>query len=141
VHESTSRALFGYGFGFRLGDLVPYLEDSATRTPHNVFFFVLGYTGWIGVLIFILFQAEIARLLWSVHRRSGQPFGIVFWAAMLAFSLFTAFFEAPYGAIPFYLLAGCACAPLFSVQKQRPAAVWKPMSAMRFRPPVAKAAR
>jgi hypothetical protein len=112
VHESVSRALFGYGYGFHLGELVPYLEDSATRTPHNVFFYVLGYSGWIGVLIFAVFQAELARILWSVRRKTGQPFGIVFWITILAFSVFTPFFETPYGAIPFFLLTGCACAPM-----------------------------
>ncbi|MBI3609169.1 MAG: hypothetical protein HY204_00500 [Nitrospirae bacterium] len=112
VHASFSRALLGHGYGFPLGVLVPYLEDSATRTPHNVFFFALGYTGWIGVIIFALFQSEIARLSWRVYQKTGQPFGIVFWVMMLAFSFFTPFFETPQGAIPFYLVSGCACAAL-----------------------------
>jgi hypothetical protein len=112
VHSSVSNTLFGHGYGFPLGDLVPYLAGNFIRTPHNVFFYALGYTGWVGVLIFGLLLTEIARLSWRVYRRDGQPFAIVFWIYMLAYSLFTAFFEVPYGAIPFFVVAGCACAPL-----------------------------
>ncbi len=112
VHENPLLTLLGYGYGFHLGDLVPYLDVGATRTPHNVFFFALGYTGWIGVIIFALFQSEIARLSWRVYQKTGQPFGVVFWVMMLAFSFFTPFFETPQGAIPFYLVSGCSCAAL-----------------------------
>jgi len=112
VHSSVSRTLFGHGYGFALGDLVPYLAGNFIRTPHNVFFYALGYTGWVGVLIFALLQAEIARLSWRVYRTSSQPFAIVSWMTMLVYAFFTAFFETPYGAIPFYLMLGCACAPL-----------------------------
>jgi len=112
VHESVSRTLFGHGYGYPLGDLVPYLEGDFIRTPHNVFFYALGYTGWVGVLIFALLQVEIARLSWAVYRKTDQPYAFVSWMAMLIYSLFTAFFETPYGAIPFYLLMGCACSPV-----------------------------
>jgi O-Antigen ligase len=112
VHESVSRTLLGHGYGYPLGDLVPYLRGAFIRTPHNVFFYALGYTGWIGVVIFGLLLGEIARLSWRVYRTSRQPFAIVAWVTMLIYSLFTAFFETPYGAIPFYLMMGCACTPL-----------------------------
>jgi hypothetical protein len=112
VHADLRTAALGYGYGFPLGDLVPYLEGEFIRTPHNTFFYALGYTGWIGVVLFTLFQFAILRLLWDAYRIDGEPFGIILWATMLIYSLATAFFEVPYGAIPFYLLAGCACAPL-----------------------------
>jgi O-Antigen ligase len=113
VHETKMRALLGYGYGYPINELVPYLEEEATRTPHNVFFLVLGYTGWIGVAIFAAFQLELLRLFRAVHQETGEPFGMVFFVAMIAFALFTPFFETPQGAIPFYLLAGCICASLF----------------------------
>jgi len=115
VHESTSRTLFGHGYGFPLGDLVPYLEGEFIRTPHNVFFYALGYTGWSGVLIFGLLLTEVARLSWRVYRRNDQPVAIVFWVTMVVYSMFTAFYETPYGAIPFFILAGSACAPILCV--------------------------
>ncbi|MBI3610278.1 MAG: O-antigen ligase family protein [Nitrospirae bacterium] len=120
VNESPTRALLGFGYGFPLGDLVPYLEGEFIRTPHNVFFYALGYTGWIGVAIFFGFQAELVKLLWRSWKQAGQSFGLLFWVTSLVLACFAAFFEAPYGAIPFYLVTGCACAPLFYASKRVP---------------------
>jgi O-Antigen ligase len=108
VHENPTRSLLGFGYGFPLGDIVPYLQGQFIRTPHNFFFYALGYTGWFGVGLFLFFQAELARLLWRTWKKTGTPFGILFWVTSLVFACFTAFFEAPYGAIPFYLITGCA---------------------------------
>jgi hypothetical protein len=110
IHETSSRALLGFGYGFPLGDLNPYLDGEFIRTPHNVFLYALAYTGWVGVALFVAFQVELARLLWGTWKKTGQPFGILFWVTSLVFACFTAFFETPYGAIPFYLVAGCAIA-------------------------------
>jgi hypothetical protein len=121
VHASTWRALTGYGYGYPLNDLVPEIAGDTTRTPHNVFFLVLAYTGWIGVTTFAALQAALARLLWKAHRERGEAFGIVCWAALTTFAMFTPFFEAPHGAIPFYLLAGSACARLLHGERDSPA--------------------
>jgi O-antigen ligase len=94
-----------------LGDLVPYLEGQFIRTPHNFFLYALGYGGRLGVALFFAFQIALAKLLWRGWQRTGQPFGFLFWAACLVLASFTAFFETPYGAIPFYLIVGCAIAP------------------------------
>lgn len=126
VHESKTRALLGYGYGYPINELVPYLQDDATRTPHNVFFLILGYTGWIGVVIFAAFQFELFRLFIYLKQWNGEPFGLVFYTAMIAFALFTPFFETPQGAIPFYLLAGCICAALF----HQPDEIAAPVEAM-----------
>jgi hypothetical protein len=112
IHEDTSRAIFGYGYGYPLNDLVPDLAGETTRTPHNVFFYVLAYTGWVGVAIFAWFQLALARMLWKVFQARNTAFGIVCWASLMVFAMFTPFFEVPQGAIPFYLLTGCACAGL-----------------------------
>lgn len=117
VNAVPSRAILGYGYGYALGDLVPYLQDVFVRTPHNVFLYVLGYTGWLGVILYFAFQAEIAKLLWKAWKLTGQPFGLLFWLALLSFALFEPCFEAPYGAIPFYLVVGCACAPIFYLRE------------------------
>ncbi|SRR5229473_319976 len=140
VHANSLRALLGHGYGFPLGDLVPYLEGEFIRTPHNAFFYVLGYTGWVGVGLFVLFQRELGRLLWNVYSGRGRPFGIIFWATMLIFSLSTAFFEAPYGAIPFYLLAGCACAPLLCAENGMLAVARNPMNRVGLPSPTPRAA-
>ena len=111
VHESAMRALLGYGYGFSLGNVVEQIQIDA-RTPHNLFFYALGYTGWVGVILTILFLGELFRLLWRVRQQTGNPFPVVLWVTIIAFSMFTPFFEAPQGAIPFYLIAGCCCAVL-----------------------------
>jgi hypothetical protein len=112
VHEDVGTALWGHGYGYALGDLVPYLRDEFIRTPHNELLYALGYTGWIGVGIFVLFEVEILRFLWKAHRQTGEPFGLIYWMAITAFGMFFPLGETPYGAIPFYLITGWVVAPV-----------------------------
>jgi hypothetical protein len=117
AHSSFQTAVLGHGYGFPLGDLVPYIEGSFIRTPHNTFFYALGYTGWIGVLLFALFQSAIFRLLWLAYRSSGDPFGIIYWVSMLTFSMALPLVETPYGAIPLYLVLGWCASPALLSEK------------------------
>jgi hypothetical protein len=117
AHSSLQTAAWGHGYGFPLGDLVPYLEGEFIRTPHNEFFYALGYTGWMGVLLFALFQIEIFRLLWNAYRADGRPFGIIYWTAMMVFGMFFPLGETPYGAIPFYLVLGWCASPLLRARE------------------------
>ena len=112
AHSDVGTALFGRGYGFELKSLVPYLRDNDVRSPHNVFFFNLGYAGWFGVALFFSFQATLALTMWRVWRHSGQAFGLVFWAATIVGALFGNFFETPFGAIPYYLIIGMCSADL-----------------------------
>jgi hypothetical protein len=111
THSDPATALLGQGYGYRLGDLVPYLRNETIRTPHSVFFYALGYTGWIGVVLFVLYTATIVRLTWRVFVLTGQPFGVAFCVLTITGALFGNLFETPFGAIPFYLLAGVSAAP------------------------------
>jgi hypothetical protein len=112
VHASASHTLLGFGYGYPIGDLNPFIEPGEfIQTPHNDFFYALGYSGWVGVLLFVFLQIELLRLLWRSYKITGQPFGLICWAALLSGSMFEDFFEAPFGAIPFYLLVGIALAP------------------------------
>jgi len=122
VHADASHALLGLGYGYPLGDLNPWIEPGEfIQTPHNAFFYALGYSGWIGVILFGLLQIELLRLTWRTYKISAQPFGLICWAALLAGSLFAEFFETPYGAIPYYLLVGAALAPGLTVPRIAPA--------------------
>jgi hypothetical protein len=112
VHADSETAVLGHGYGYALGDLVPYLEGTFIRTPHSVFFYALGYGGWAGVGLFALFQFELVRLLAAVRRLNGQTFGLICWFSVMVYASFTAAFEVPYGAIPFYLIIGWTIAPL-----------------------------
>lgn len=112
VHADASHALFGFGYGYPIGDLNPFIDPGMfIQTPHNDFFYALGFSGWIGVMLFGFLQIELLRLLWRSYKITDQPFGLMCWTALLAGSMFEDFFEAPFGAIPFYLLVGVALAP------------------------------
>jgi hypothetical protein len=109
VHATELRTIFGLGFDYPLWTLHPeLLEDQILRTPHNVFMFVLGYSGWLGVLIFFGLQWALARALWRTYRATGEPFGICLWALTIVWAVFDPLLERPFGAIPIYLLLGMA---------------------------------
>ena len=111
IHEDPVRTLLGYGYGFPLGSLISYMEgDPMVRTPHNVVFYALGYGGWLGVALFLVFQLCLVRVLWLRYHLTGQPFGLVYWAMVCTEASFGNFLETPFGAIPFYLLVGLAVA-------------------------------
>jgi O-Antigen ligase len=114
VHADLPTAFWGFGYGYPLGDLAPYLRGQFLRTPHNTFFYALGYTGWIGVAVLFLFQAAIFHLLWKANHITKRPFGISFWVAIMAYGMFFPLGETPYGAIPFYLMIGWLAAPILS---------------------------
>ena len=115
VHSAPMLEAFGHGYGFDLFALAPDEvragQAADVRTPHNFFYYALGYTGWVGVALFGVFQLTILRLLWRAFRLSGQPAGVVFWVMGMAMASFEAGFDTPYRAIPFYLLMGLTMAP------------------------------
>jgi hypothetical protein len=116
VNADPMRQAFGHGYGFNLFGLAPDSvrggqEDWDVRTPHSAFYYALGYTGWVGVILFGLLQFAILRLAWRAYRVSGQPAGVVFWVMGMARACFEGGFEVPYAAIPFYLLVGLSIAP------------------------------
>jgi hypothetical protein len=114
AHSEPLLEAFGHGYGFNLISLAPkeaQKDNEDVRTPHSVFYYALGYTGWVGVAVFGALQFAIVRLLWRSFQVSGQPAGMVFWAMAMAMACFEASFETPYKAIPFYLLVGLCIAP------------------------------
>lgn len=115
VHSTPRLAVFGHGYGFDLFSLAPPSvrlgQAAEIRTPHNGFYYALGYTGWVGVLLFGLLQFAIVRLLWRAYRGHGAVVGLVWWAMGISTGCFGNYFETPFGAIPFYLLVGMSMAP------------------------------
>jgi hypothetical protein len=112
VNTDTNSTFIGLGYGYPLGNLVPYLRNQVIRTPHSVFFYALGYGGWFGVATLFLFQSQIAWLSWRAFRLTGQPFAFVTWIHVFIAAFFGNVFETPAWAIPFYLLMGIAWVPL-----------------------------
>ena len=112
VHSRLSNSLVGFGYGYPIGDLNPEIEPGMfIQTPHNDLLYALAFSGWPGVALFALLQLEIGRLLWRSFKLTASPFGLVCWAAFLTMSLFEDLFEAPFAAIPCFLLLGAALAP------------------------------
>jgi hypothetical protein len=113
--ENYTNLLIGPGYGFLLKNLVNYLGGEVDiRTPHNVFYYALGYSGWIGVSIFFSLQAGCAVLLWRTYKVTGQAWGLAIWAAGLTAAFFGNVMETPSGAIPFYLTMGLFVGPALS---------------------------
>ena len=111
IHQNVETAFLGEGYGYPLASLVGYKERDI-RTPHSIFFYALAYGGWIGVAVFGVLQFTLARTLWAAWKVSRTPFGPVLWLTFLSGACFGNAFETPFGAMPFYLLAGMAAAPL-----------------------------
>jgi hypothetical protein len=111
VHEDVPDTLFGHAYGYPLKGLVSYLKGMDIRTPHSVFYYALGYTGWIGVALFFGFQSVIAWLLWRAYKFTRQPIGLVFWILTMSSAFFGNFFETPPSAISFYLFIGIMIVP------------------------------
>jgi len=112
VNRSTESMLFGKGYGYPLSGLIGARVEDNLRTPHNVFFYALGYGGWMGVSIFLALQAALVWVLILAFQRSRSPVGLVLWIALFSSAFFQNFFETPYGAIPYYFIAGLAAAPV-----------------------------
>jgi hypothetical protein len=129
VNSDPVQALAGFGYGYPIGDLNPSIAaGTVIRTPHNDMVYALGYSGWIGLSIFLLCQLEFALLLLRAFQTTGQPFGLMYWAMTFTASCFGNLFENPFGAIPFYLMLGLAIAPalLYAPEAER---AWAPRAA------------
>jgi O-antigen ligase len=115
-HSATSDPtflLFGHGYGFNLQTLAPPGNvDTTVRSPHNIVFYSIGYTGFVGVALMALLFYAIARQLWTVYKRTGNPVGLALMALMITASQFEPFLESPFGAAACYLTLGMCLAPL-----------------------------
>jgi hypothetical protein len=126
AHSTDSRAMLGHGYGFELFSLADFIaaEETVIRTPHNVFYYTLGFTGWVGVAIFATLHGAILAALVRVYRRGGSPFGLILWVMATASGSFGNFFETPYNAAPYWFLIGLSLAPLLKARvTERPAVV------------------
>jgi hypothetical protein len=112
VQDDHTSMLIGNGYGFPLAGLVPYLEGTDIRTPHNIALYALGYTGWIGLVLFLALQFSVLVLAWKTYRATGQSWALAFWGAGLVSAFFGNSLESPIGAIPFYLFLGLAIGPV-----------------------------
>lgn len=130
TYSSPVVTILGNGYGYELRQLAGYVPEG-TRTPHNVFFYALGYTGWLGVLLTVVLWVVLGRMLWQVYRRTGQPFGIAVAVYAFGLGMFGNWFETPFGALPTYLLLGLCLSPLLTGEAADPPARVRPRAALR----------
>ena len=115
VSTDYKTTIFGPGYA-----LFPWLFDLAgrdtemegTRSPHSIFYFTLGYSGFVGVAIFFWLEISVILLLWRVYKVTGATFGLIFFIYTLIGAFFGNSIETPQGAIPLYLFCGMAIGPM-----------------------------
>ncbi len=119
VFKSPVTAIFGLGYGYPIGQLVPALRNVDIRSPHSVFHFTLANSGLLGFFLFVLLQMQLLRVLWKTFKQTGQIFGLACAIFAIENSMFGNFFEAPQRAIPTYILLGMCIGPLFLAATQQ----------------------
>lgn len=100
THETPPSAIFGLSYGYPIWDLHPEGVEEGLRTPHSIIVFALGYTGWIGLVIYLLLQFSLGALLWRTFRETGQPFGLQVWILINIWASFDNLLELPYAPFP-----------------------------------------
>ncbi len=115
VSRDISTSLFGLGYGYPIRMLGQRdMHNSSLRSPHNIFYFALAYSGAVGVALFFWLQLCVCRLLWLTYKRSGQVYGIAMYSLMLVGAFFGNFLETPAGGTMCYLIVGLAIAPFIT---------------------------
>ncbi len=111
VHATTENTFLGLGYGFPLGSLVTYLGPGVViRSPHSMFYYALGFGGWVGLLLFVTVNLMILRSLWRNYRQTGFSFGLALFVGTLTAASAGNMLETPFGAIPYYALMGLCLA-------------------------------
>ncbi len=115
VSANTGTIVFGLGYGYPLAALAgPEVEATGTRSPHNIFYFAYGYSGLVGVAIFLWLQLSLLRLLWRSFKVTGETYGLVFLCYALIQASFGNYLENPEAGIFVYMFLGLLLGPALS---------------------------
>lgn len=107
VSGKAETVAFGLGYGYPLAKLAgPQVAATGTRSPHNIFFFAYGYSGVLGVAIFVWLELSMLRLLWKAYKVSGETYGLTFFCYALIGAFFGNYLETPQAGIFFYMFLG-----------------------------------
>jgi hypothetical protein len=113
VSKDYKTMLFGLGYGYPLGKLNSNgVEKEGVRSPHNIFYFTLAYSGIVGFAIFCWLAICVLLLQWRVFKVSGQTLGLIFFIYTLVGAFFGNLIETPQASIPLYLLIGMVTGPI-----------------------------
>jgi hypothetical protein len=114
VSKDPTTLIFGLGYGYPLAKLTynPGTVLQGTRSPHNIFYFALAYSGLVGVAIFFWLEFAVIRLSYGVYKVTGQIYALAFFVYSITNAFFGNYIETPY-AIPIYLVLGLCMGPMF----------------------------
>jgi O-Antigen ligase len=129
VSKDTTTMIFGLGYGYPLAKLTGNAGTvkEGTRSPHNIFYFALAYSGLVGVGIFFWLEFGVIRILYRVFKVTGQIYGLAYFVYSFSGAFFGNFLETP-TAILFYLMLGLCIGPMFlQMDIDRRAALAEPM--------------
>jgi putative inorganic carbon (hco3(-)) transporter len=94
---------FGVGFGgypLRFEQYTSQFIEFGNRTAHSSWFLVLGETGWVGLVLFLVFYGYAVRAAWSI--REERPEYIV---SLLGYGTAMSFLSHSYMIYPYLLVA------------------------------------
>ena len=118
VTRSTTREMVGLGYGYPLGKLASAdVEKSGVRSPHNIFYFTLAYSGAIGVAIFFWLEINVLLLLWRAYKATGEVYGLMYFIYGMIESFFGNSLETPQFAIFLYIMVGLFVGPMLAQLK------------------------
>ncbi len=126
AQSDPTLGLLGHGYGFQLSSLTTGVT-SDIRTPHDIYYYLLGYGGYLGVAVFALLLLALLQLVWRSYRITGDIFGLLFLTTCFVIGLTTPWFETPVGATPTFLVLGMAIAP--AITRYRTAGTYNPYRA------------
>ena len=89
-----------------LGSLAGYGAD--VRTPHNYAIYLIGYSGLIGLAIFVLFLVALVLSIVHLPPSLFRTFLLAEVGTVITIALFGNGLETPFIAVPFYLTTGLA---------------------------------
>lgn len=116
VSRNSENLVFGLGYGFPLDKLGgPTTTD--VRSPHDIFYFALAYSGALGVAIFFWLEISIIRLLWRSYKLTGDVYGLSYFCYAILGAFFGNRLETPQGGIAVYLLLGLVLGPVCVVYR------------------------
>jgi hypothetical protein len=122
VSKNSESLLFGLGYGFPL-DSLGGPSTTGVRSPHDIFYFTLAYSGAFGVAIFAWLEILIVRLLWRSYKLTGDVYGLSYFCYAILGAFFGNLLETPQGGIAIYMMLGLLLGPVcvVSIAEQRTA--------------------
>ena len=96
--------VMGIGEGVSLQGITPDGQDI--HTPHNISIYCLYYTGWIGLIIFTFLMFALLHAARQIRNPALRKQLIATILVAIVITMTGNLLEAPFGAIPFYLICG-----------------------------------